>query len=380
MSHAYGQSKCKSASQLTGHTHHPLRASKILMDRQAEHLARTRRNQQRCRERKRAHVAELEGRVEALQNKIQKCEPCASPHPHEQESALGTAVRENSARRELLQALGLDDKTQQRFIESASKRQAVLAIIHEDGDHLFSPPDWTAKSSRAPSSSQVQKPLKLLADSEDLGIGDANDIEHFDSNADLLGAAVDWQANGQPPTVRERLRHSRHTIANADQIEDDWLFSPDTLNNLPPPLNDPFDVESWRMGPFNDQGRFARIRDTDVAPRDSAAAPGILPISSTIDVDSNLDPNPFTNNGTQTAANQSIERCFMDTVMHFEPSETSTVCSKVLPLVFRHNRKGLTMAELQQRLEPGMRSATGGCGECRVDDNVLFKVLAEISV
>lgn len=37
------------------------------------------------------------------------------------------------------------------------------------------------------------------------------------------------------------------------------------------------------------------------------------------------------------------------------------------------------MAELQKLLRPGMRAPAGVSAECRIEDDVLFQVLAEIS-
>lgn len=73
------------------------------------------------------------------------------------------------------------------------------------------------------------------------------------------------------------------------------------------------------------------------------------------------------------------ERCFQDTVVDMPPSENVMVCSTALSMIFRHNRKGLSLAELQKKLRPGMRSPSDDSTECRVDESVLFKVLADIA-
>lgn len=55
------------------------------------------------------------------------------------------------------------------------------------------------------------------------------------------------------------------------------------------------------------------------------------------------------------------------------------VCSTALSMIFRHNRKGLSLAELQKRLRPGMRPPSEGSKECRIEESVLFRVLADIA-
>lgn len=109
------------------------------MIQQAEQRARTRRNQQRCRERKRAHIEELEKQVDALQAKIRQCEPCPASCPPEHESALETALRENAARQDLLSALGFNQEAQERFIASDAKRQVVRTILQGQNGQISSP-------------------------------------------------------------------------------------------------------------------------------------------------------------------------------------------------------------------------------------------------
>lgn len=48
-------------------------------------------------------------------------------------------------------------------------------------------------------------------------------------------------------------------------------------------------------------------------------------------------------------------------------------------MVFQHNDKFLTLKELNERLQVGFRKPLEPSQECRVENRVLFKVLAEIS-
>jgi hypothetical protein len=92
-----------------------------------------------------------------------------------------------------------------------------------------------------------------------------------------------------------------------------------------------------------------------------------------------LKSTSTTSANVQLAPSQSIDCCFSDTVVQVFPGETSMVCSMALSLIFRNNYKGLSMAELQRHLQPGMRAPSGPSGECRIEDSVLFRVLVDIS-
>ena len=94
-------------------------------------------------------------------------------------------------------------------------------------------------------------------------------------------------------------------------------------------------------------------------------------------------PNGSDLNGAQHTVQppsaQEMDRCFLDTVVQIQAGETSTVCSVALSTILRHNRKGLSMADLQQRLKAGIRIPSGASKECLIENSILFKVLAEIS-
>ena len=125
---------------------------------------------------------------------------------------------------------------------------------------------------------------------------------------------------------------------------------------------------SWLTEPYNGCADFAQGIVNDVEP------------TSMNDISNGLQWASMTSKNNQATASASIERCFLDTVVQFQPGETSTVCSIALALIFRHNRKGLSMAELQTQLKPGMRSPSRASGECCIENSVLFRVLADISM
>ena len=59
---------------------------------------------------------------------------------------------------------------------------------------------------------------------------------------------------------------------------------------------------------------------------------------------------------------------------------SSTLFSIAIQMVSRYNKKRLSEAELNQRLRCGFRQALEPSQGCRVENYVLFNVLAEISV
>lgn len=60
-------------------------------------------------------------------------------------------------------------------------------------------------------------------------------------------------------------------------------------------------------------------------------------------------------------------------------SEYTTLCSLALPLVMTNNRKGYSPVDLEIRLRAGYRCGIVASEGCRIENKVLFNVLAEIS-
>lgn len=204
----------------------------LLITKQTDQLARTRRNQQRCRERKRAHIAELESQVEDLQAKIRQCEPCASPRPPEHESALDQALRENAARQDLLSALGFDDETQRRFIESATKREAAHAILHGDGDRgspSQRPGESLAETPPAPIARSDAQSAILPAVSAELRSSSVQAANFFDMGAELSNVDINAQASALDPAVSYlSTSRTRRTLTNTYLERELAIVSPDT--------------------------------------------------------------------------------------------------------------------------------------------------------
>ncbi|KAF2771903.1 hypothetical protein EJ03DRAFT_11024 [Teratosphaeria nubilosa] len=82
---------------------------------------------------------------------------------------------------------------------------------------------------------------------------------------------------------------------------------------------------------------------------------------------------------TKTEINSALKRCFLDAPISCEGSDSTTTCSSAITLLLRNNRKGLSITELQRRLEPGMVAAPNINAECRLQNDILFSVLADIS-
>jgi hypothetical protein len=60
-------------------------------------------------------------------------------------------------------------------------------------------------------------------------------------------------------------------------------------------------------------------------------------------------------------------------------TENTTLCTLAFSLVMKNNRKGYMAADLDLKLRAGYRCSSMTSEGCRVDNKVLFSVLAEIS-
>lgn len=153
---------------------------------------------------------------------------------------------------------------------------------------------------------------------------------------------------------------------------DDWLSDPQALNNLPLPLMDPLADSSQLAESYVDPVNDAQGVINGLDLMNSAASSISIPKSA------NGDAANGVKHPAQPPSDQAVDSCFLDTVVQFQTEETFTVCSKALSMIFRHNRKGLSMADLQQRLKPGIRIPSEPSGECQIENSVLFRVLADI--
>lgn len=77
-----------------------------------------------------------------------------------------------------------------------------------------------------------------------------------------------------------------------------------------------------------------------------------------------------------TAFDSSIGRCFLENAITFRPTDRLIACVDAIRMVLQHNRKGLSLAQLHERMKPGFVTKTDSC---MVKDDVLFKLLADIS-
>jgi hypothetical protein len=59
-------------------------------------------------------------------------------------------------------------------------------------------------------------------------------------------------------------------------------------------------------------------------------------------------------------------------------SEGTTLCSFAFSLFMKNNNKGYTTADLELKLRAGYKCGATATGGCRVDNKILFRVLAEI--
>ena len=94
------------------------------------------------------------------------------------EARLDLSQRENRALRQLLSGLGIDEQSQQRYLESSSQRDAVRAILRSEttGD--------------ANSDALDEAPERVIAQAQE-----ANDGLNF--SQDTLDPALDFNNDGQ---------------------------------------------------------------------------------------------------------------------------------------------------------------------------------------
>jgi hypothetical protein len=74
-----------------------------------------------------------------------------------------------------------------------------------------------------------------------------------------------------------------------------------------------------------------------------------------------------------------MKEMFSNNLKAENASETTTLCSLALSLVFKNNTKGYSIAELDLKLRKGYQPGATLSEGCRVDNTVLFRVLADIS-
>jgi hypothetical protein len=291
----------------------------------------------------------LENEVRLLQARLGDCVPS---EPSVVQKALDAARTENAALKELLRASGIDDDMQKRFIDSSSQREQIQKLLQGRGEKT--PP---APQSTAASCGQVCK-------------NDAKDDAVDEVASESLVPTT--RQDPQPDTLITGDVQLTGGAENAIPQNFSWLSSPITLPDFPNDL----------LGDFNwltdlDLPQQTSTNTFPASPRSQAVGRALSPGTTT---PVNQIPLALMTNLVQGAqANHRFERCFIETVIRMQPAESSTACSVALSMVFQHNRKSLSLAELHDQMRPGFISACGGSSECRMKNSLLFKVLADIS-
>ncbi|RAH87373.1 hypothetical protein BO86DRAFT_384513 [Aspergillus japonicus CBS 114.51] len=153
-------------------------------------------------------------------------------------------------------------------------------------------------------------------------------------------------------------------------------------NPLPPCPPSPSEIM------FNAVEKCARPAET-ASPEDTAPVRVSYPSSSAfteqVDGVSLLDASYFPLPrevapvpGSRLCPEQRIPGMALQAVSPTDNEEDTTVCAVALELVMSCNTKNLSISELDLRLRAGYRSARFQWEGCRVDNQVLFAVLAEV--
>ncbi|GAB7338241.1 hypothetical protein MBLNU457_4573t2 [Dothideomycetes sp. NU457] len=316
----------------------------------SDDLARIRDNQRRSRARRREYTARLEDKI----RKFEASSASAGP-PTEQ---LHQAQQENAILRRLLTTLGFNSKFQDMYIASLMDEDTTTAAEQGSVQEL----------SRALSSASMQT-VSSTASSSGTNAGPSNDVSS--SNAHLV--PHDTTHNGG-------ARSSLPDIAHGDQGID-----PMTVEN--------FDLDLDLDLGFLDTDYLGLLQEgsSTLGPIDySSTTPQTLQQPST----TNLPPNstPASQTDTRSSVNAptpgpsfhsnslendvSLLRVVSDSAAN---PLASTLCSVAFQILARHNRKGLSNLDLEMRLCAGYVNGRNIAQGCRVQNKVLFSVLAEVS-
>lgn len=87
-----------------------------------------------------------------------------------------------------------------------------------------------------------------------------------------------------------------------------------------------------------------------------------------------IEPGP----GPLLLPEQDVIDTSLGTYVSRDEYQDTIVCAVALELVMNYNTKNLSISELDMRLRCGYRSARFQWEGCRVDNHVLFAVLAEV--
>lgn len=106
----------------------------------------------------------------------------------------------------------------------------------------------------------------------------------------------------------------------------------------------------------------------------------LLNVSSlTRNISTQLESGIEPHDAFQPSENVSDNRPYPIPMAVDDPTESSTLCSLAFSLVLKNNRKGYAITDLDLKLRAGYRHGITGYENCRVDNGILLRVLAEIS-
>ncbi|KAH8688901.1 hypothetical protein GQ44DRAFT_765631 [Phaeosphaeriaceae sp. PMI808] len=228
---------------------------------------------------------------------------------------LKQLVRENESLKRLLQSLGLDND----FLKAYSKAAQIAPDLSrvQLGDE---------SSSQAKACSSSSLSLDILQSCSD-------------SNLD--------KPDLTPTVTRELQTEYAPILSSADAeapIQDALQFF-ESLTQVDAVLSwEPFDFPN-------------------------TSTPALEPLQSDIQAESLVQ---LTGDTLRTEA-------FSNTIPAEDVSDTTTLCSSAFSLVLKNNPKGYSAADLDLKLRVGYRCGATPSEGCRVDNKILFNVLAEIS-
>lgn len=288
-------------------------------------------------------MTELEQQVEELKTQVEDSQPCPTAPADHRERQFEEAVRENAALRRLLNAMGIDEHCQRRYLESSAKRDAVDLILGQRDRE------------------GCKGPLSLEHSTEP------------ENNVRSHAVATMQQSNYSPRNPTDMvLGYGGMDNLNVDPLQLDFNAHSSGLYSISN------DVSSYFGRWLIDSSNYADLRTGAIESVESTLDPQTSQPEALLSQELRTSPQLSSGVGWDIQ-NPTTGCCVMDAAVPLSDSESTTVCSLALSMVFQHNKKQLTLIELNEKLRFGFRKALKPFQECRVENRILFEVLAEIS-
>lgn len=138
----------------------------------------------------------------------------------------------------------------------------------------------------------------------------------------------------------------------------------------------PLEARDWLLDIPREDAALNAATIANVNEQHSLPNTRISPSRHTVSHDQIVDVAP---SSSLCSGKTSLDRCFYETAINFRPAQNTTACSVAIHMLLQHNRKGLSLAQLHDRMKPGFCAADDGKDHCRMQDSLLLRLLSEVS-